>query len=75
MLNLFGNYLSKQLQQLKVASQDISKSGPGLQIPVSGDNEISELASAFNEMSSTLARNHDQLSQNKEEEEKDECFG
>ena len=67
---IFGTYLTKQLQQLKVASEDISKSGPGLQIAVSGHDEIAEVATAFNRMSSTLAENYSRLSRSIEQEKK-----
>lgn len=67
---ILGTYLTKQLQQLKAASEDISKSGPGLQIKVSGHDEIAEVATAFNRMSVTLAANYNQLSHSIEQEKK-----
>lgn len=67
---ILGTYLTRQLQQLKVASENISKSGPGLQIKVSGHDEIAEVATAFNRMSSTLALNYSKLSQSIDQEKK-----
>lgn len=67
---ILGTYLTKQLQQLKAASEDISESGPGLQIKVSGHDEIAEVATAFNRMSVTLAANYNQLSHSIEQEKK-----
>jgi PAS domain S-box-containing protein len=59
---VLGTYLSKQLQQLKQASQIIEKSGPGHQISVEGSGEIAELSHALNQMSSTLEDNYKALS-------------
>ncbi|MDE0766286.1 MAG: ATP-binding protein [Amylibacter sp.] len=51
---LLGTYLTKQLLTLKEASHTIAISGPGHQIPIIGNDEISDVAHAFNDMSSTL---------------------
>jgi PAS domain S-box-containing protein len=49
-----GTYLTKQLLTLKHASNIITFSGPGHQIPISNNDEISDVAHAFNEMSKNL---------------------
>ncbi|MFT6987373.1 MAG: PAS domain S-box-containing protein [Psychromonas sp.] len=59
---ILGTYLTRQLQQLKLATEKISRYGPGVQIPVLGSDEIAEVAHAFNRMSSSLAKNYQQLS-------------
>ncbi|WP_434354775.1 PAS domain S-box protein [Parasalinivibrio latis] len=55
---ILGNYLTRHLNQLKIASDLITKNGPGPQIEVCGNDEIAEVARAFNSMSSTLEENH-----------------
>jgi PAS domain S-box-containing protein len=51
---ILGTYLTRQLLTLKKASNIIALSGPGYQIPISGNDEISDVARAFNEMSNNL---------------------
>jgi len=51
---ILGTYLTRQLLTLKKASNIIALSGPGYQIPISGNDEISDVARAFNEMSKNL---------------------
>ena len=65
---ILGTYLTRQLQQLKTASEKISIVGPGHQIDVKGKDEIAEVAQAFNKMSSTLAKSYQELSQSIEAE-------
>ncbi|MEH6453128.1 MAG: PAS domain S-box protein, partial [Psychromonas sp.] len=59
---LLGTFLTRQLQDFKVASENIAQQGPGLQIKVRGSDELADMARAFNKMSSTLASNYQQLS-------------
>jgi PAS domain S-box-containing protein len=51
---ILGTYLTRQLLTLKKASNIIALSGPGYQIPISSNDEISDVARAFNEMSNNL---------------------
>ena len=67
---ILGTYLTKQLQQLKKASEQISQSGAGTQIKISGHDEITDVVNAFNHMSSTLANNYSELSRSIEQEKK-----
>jgi len=65
---ILGTFLTRQLQQLKKASEKIAVSGPGHQIIVSGKDEIADVAKAFNTMSSTLLENYTKLSQSIDKE-------
>jgi len=67
---ILGTYLTRQLLELKTASQKIAISGPGHQIKVTGNDEISDVANAFNSMSSTLAKSYQELSLSIESEKK-----
>ena len=49
-----GTYLTRQLAYLKEASNIITLSGPGHQIPISGNDEVTAVARAFNKMSCKL---------------------
>ena len=51
---MLGIYLTRNLLQLREASQQIEKSGPGVQIEVNGSDEVAQVARAFNKMSQTL---------------------
>jgi C4-dicarboxylate-specific signal transduction histidine kinase len=51
---VLGTYLTKQLSMLKKASNKVALEGLGYQIPISGNNEISDVAHAFNDMSNKL---------------------
>jgi signal transduction histidine kinase len=53
---ILGTYLTKQLTKLKTASNEIALFGPGHQIPVYGNDEISDVAHAFNDMSNKLSK-------------------
>lgn len=65
---ILGTLLTRQLLQLKNASEIIAASGPGLQIKVKGNDEIAEVARAFNSMSSTLEVSYSELSRSIETE-------
>ena len=67
---ILGTYLTRQLLQLKKASETVSISGPGHQIKITGKDEIADVAKAFNSMSSTLAENYEKLSQSIDAERK-----
>jgi PAS domain S-box-containing protein len=58
---ILGTYLSRQLQRLRVASRTVTQAGPGHQLEVSGQDEIADVARAFNAMSSSLQRSYSQL--------------
>ena len=67
---ILGTYLTRRLLRLKKASEVITQSGPGLQIKVRGNDEISDVARAFNSMSSTLKENYEKLSKSIDSEKK-----
>ena len=52
---LLGTYLTRQLTELREASNRIGREGPGLLIPVTGKDEVAQAISAFNTMSARLA--------------------
>ena len=58
---VLGTYLTRQLLTLKNASNLIALSGPGHQIPISGKDELSDVAHAFNSMSKNLEKSYDAL--------------
>jgi PAS domain S-box-containing protein len=58
---ILGTYLSRQLQRLRVASRTVTQAGPGHQLEVSGQDEIADVARAFNAMSSSLQRSYSEL--------------
>ncbi|RJG42457.1 PAS domain S-box protein [Motilimonas pumila] len=60
---LLGSYLTRQLRNLKQASENIALAGPGHQIEVVGNDEIAEVGHALNAMSTTLATSYQQLSE------------
>jgi PAS domain S-box-containing protein len=65
---MLGTYLTRQLYQLKKASDTITQYGPGHQIKVIGNDEIAKVAHAFNSMSSTLEVSYAELSRSIETE-------
>jgi two-component system sensor histidine kinase VicK len=66
---VLGTYLTKQLLALKNASNIITLSGPGHQIPISGNDEISEVTRSFNNMSKNLKESYEELSKSHTEME------
>jgi len=60
---ILGTFLTRRLLKLKRASEAITLSGPGHQIKVTGEDEISDVIIAFNSMSSTLSESYKKLSQ------------
>lgn len=67
---ILGTYLTRQLLQLRKASEVIALSGPGIQVKVTGKDEIADVANAFNLMSSTLADSYNKLSESIDKERK-----
>lgn len=65
---MLGTYLTRQLYQLRKASETITQYGPGHQIKVIGNDEIAKVAHAFNSMSSTLEVSYAELSRSIETE-------
>ena len=55
---LLGSYLTRQLRELKDASNKIGREGPGFLIPVQGKDEVAQAIAAFNTMSSRLAESY-----------------
>lgn len=51
---LLGTYLTRQLKDLKTASEQIASGNMGYQIQVSGNDELAQAARAFNQMSCHL---------------------
>lgn len=51
---ILGTYLTRQLKFLSAAAKSISSGDLGVQIPVKGQDEIAEVASAFNAMAFNL---------------------
>jgi two-component system sensor histidine kinase VicK len=66
---VLGTYLTRQLLALKNASNIIALSGPGHQIPISGNDELSEVAHAFNSMSKNLEKSYGELNNSQAEME------
>ncbi|MGF1725418.1 PAS domain S-box protein [Photobacterium nomapromontoriensis] len=64
---ILGTYLTRQLQQLKHSSVNIRRFGPGFQLPVSGRDELADLADEFNRMSVSLAQSYQELEQSSNE--------
>jgi len=64
---VLGTYLTRQLQELRHASDTIGREGPGFRIPVKGKDEVAQAILSFNAMSSRLAESH--VEQQRVEEE------
>jgi PAS domain S-box-containing protein len=58
---VLGTYLTRQLHRLKKASGIIAESGPGHQIKIVGNDEIADVAHAFNGMSTSLQQSYADL--------------
>ena len=58
---ILGTYLTRYLLKLQKASKTITESGPGHQLTVTGQDEIADVAEAFNTMSSSLQRTYSEL--------------
>jgi PAS domain S-box-containing protein len=55
---LLGTYLTRQLTELREASDRVGREGPGFRIPVRGKDEIARVIAAFNSMSARLAESY-----------------
>ena len=64
---LLGTYLTRQLMELRDASDRIGREGPGYLIPVKGKDEVAQAIVAFNTMSSRLAESYSQQRQSLKE--------
>ncbi|HKJ71904.1 MAG TPA: diguanylate cyclase, partial [Gammaproteobacteria bacterium] len=60
---LLGTYLTRQLKQLRDASQLMASGEVGTLVTVRGSDEVAETAKAFNRMSTNLKGMHDHLEQ------------
>jgi signal transduction histidine kinase len=58
---LLGTHLTHQLKRLVGAVRQLTERGAGAQVQVRGQDELAELARAFNEMSTELAEEHERL--------------
>lgn len=58
---IFGTYLTRRLSLLKQAAAKIRQNGPGLQLPVAGEDELAEVVSEFNQMSLSLSASYQAL--------------
>jgi PAS domain S-box-containing protein len=66
---ILGSYLTRHLRQLRNASKTITLLGPGHQLKVTGSDEISEVARAFNTMSTSLKRSYSELRESLENQD------
>jgi signal transduction histidine kinase/FixJ family two-component response regulator len=60
---LLGTYLTRGLERLRSAAETISEGGPGVTVPVRGNDELAITARAFNRMSEQLLTSYDALNQ------------
>lgn len=58
---VLGTWLTSRLLELRQASELITKNGPGHQVQISGSDEVSSVAQAFNEMSENLGKSYQEL--------------
>ena len=57
----FGTYLTSQLSTLIDGTRRIAKHGPGLKLPLQGNDEMTQVTAAFNSMSENLASSYREL--------------
>ncbi|MFT5506418.1 MAG: PAS domain S-box-containing protein [Gammaproteobacteria bacterium] len=55
---ILGTYLTRYLLKLQAASKEIAESGPGIQLKVTGQDEIADVTRAFNTMSMSLQKTY-----------------
>lgn len=67
---LLGTYLTRALERLRQAADSMAEGGAGVQVPVSGDDEIAATTRAFNRMSERLKSSLDALEQARTEAER-----
>lgn len=58
---ILGTWLTRQLYQLKIASEVIADEGPGHKISVKGNDEVALVAKSFNFMSERLLDSYEEL--------------
>ncbi|EJG1649110.1 response regulator [Vibrio parahaemolyticus] len=58
-----GSYLMKRLDLLRTGVITVSQQGPGSQISISGNDEVTRVGEAFNQMSRSLAQAQNKLQQ------------
>jgi PAS domain S-box-containing protein len=58
---LLGTLLTDRLRQLTRAADRIATEGPGLSVPVRGNDEVAQVARAFNDMSESLSISYRQM--------------
>jgi len=58
---LISSYLSHRLINITQALEHVCQNGPGIQLPVPGEGELSKLAAAFNTLSTRLMDNDSEL--------------
>lgn len=63
-----GTYLLRRLDKLKQGVERIEKIGPGAQITVTGNDEVSQVSEAFNSMSRSLAHAQENLAKKHEQQ-------
>jgi signal transduction histidine kinase/AmiR/NasT family two-component response regulator len=66
---LLGTYLTGALERLRKAADTMTEGGVGVQVPVSGEDEIAATMQAFNRMSARLKASLDALEQARQEAE------
>ncbi|RKF18779.1 PAS domain S-box protein [Alginatibacterium sediminis] len=67
---LLGTYLTRRLLRLRDAAKTITEVGPGLQLDIDGDDEISQAMAAFNKMSKALEKSHLEFKQSISQQER-----
>ena len=65
-----GSALLRQIKKLRSGIQHISEIGPGIQVNVTGHDELDELIESFNEMSSSLVHSQKTLKDSLETQER-----
>ncbi|MGR5078905.1 ATP-binding protein [Photobacterium swingsii] len=58
-----GTYLMRRLDVLRKGAEKVARMGPGAQIMVTGNDEVTRVSTAFNEMSRSLAKAQEKLAE------------
>lgn len=66
---ILGTYLTRHLTRLREAAQIVTDKGPGYQINLNRNDELGEVAAAFDSMSLSLEDNYKELQRAREEAE------
>ncbi|MGF1680299.1 ATP-binding protein [Photobacterium minamisatsumaniensis] len=56
-----GTYLMRRLDLLRKGVEQVAQKGPGTQIAITGNDEVTRVCQAFNDMSQSLACSHEHL--------------